>query len=312
MRELLIGLVPALMWGIAPPLMTRFVEGGAFIQMLGTMIGVTLVAIVFAIARGIVMLAPAVAIIAFVSGAMWPIGMYGQFASNMKIGVSRTFPISSGLQIAGNALIGWLVLGEWKTGRQISLGLLSICLILGGIMICNVVREKTANVPAQEGSSDSNGGSGSHTGSGSGAGSDKSIYILLIATTAGYWLYALMPKYIPDADSNTVFLLQGLGMLTSAICITRFAGKQKLTQLDGRDLCRSSVIGLLYGVAAIAFLISLRENGLVRGNLLGQLNLIIATLIGMYVLKEKQKVSPVRTWLGIALILGGVVIIQFV
>lgn len=288
MKSIAIGLIPAVMWGIAPPLMKKYVKGGAYIQMLGTMLGVLVVSIILILIHGYKTLSFSNLLLAVLSGAMWPIGMYGQFASNLKIGVSRTFPISAGLQITGNALIGWILLNEWKTSKQISFGLFGILLVLIGIIVGNVTLSK-------EKKNQSN---------------DVCTYVLLVATTIGYWLYALLPKYIPSTDSYSTFLLQAIGMIISAILITRICGKQKLSNLDYNDLLRASSVGLLYGIASFAYLISIRENGLVNGFLLGQLNLIIVTLIGMYILKEKQAVSRLQSWVGILFIIVGVILIE--
>ena len=288
LQSIAIGLIPAVMWGIAPPLMTKYAKGGAYIQMLGTMTGVFLISVLLVLTHGFKAMSVADSLLAVASGAMWPIGMYGQFAANMKIGVSRTFPVSAGLQIAGNALIGWIVLGEWSTVQQIGMGLCGVLLILAGIMLGNVAPQKQKKAAPGE----------------------LAALILLAATTVGYWLYALLPKYIPDTDAYSTQLLQAAGMMLSAVLITHFCGKRKLTDLHAGELGCASVIGLLYGIASFAYLISLRENGLVRGNLLGQLNLVIATLIGMYILKEKQPVSKARSWLGMVLILAGVAVIQ--
>ena len=288
LQSIAIGLIPAVMWGIAPPLMTKYAKGGAYIQMLGTMTGVFLISVLLVLTHGFKAMSVADSLLAVASGAMWPIGMYGQFAANMKIGVSRTFPVSAGLQIAGNALIGWIVLGEWSTVQQIGMGLCGVLLILAGIMLGNVAPQKQKKAAPGE----------------------LAALILLAATTVGYWLYALLPKYIPDTDAYSTQLLQAAGMILSAVLITRFCGKRKLTDIHVGELGCASVIGLLYGIASFAYLISLRENGLVRGNLLGQLNLVIATLIGMYILKEKQPVSKARSWLGMVLILAGVAVIQ--
>ncbi|MCI7328355.1 MAG: GRP family sugar transporter [Lachnospiraceae bacterium] len=290
MTAILIGLIPAMLWGILP-LILHYTKSNSWIQLKGTAQGNALVAIlVLLFLNPPTMSAPAL-VLSFLSGFAWPIGMYGQFECYKRLGVARTFPISAGLQIVGNALLGWLILGEWKSGRQIGLGMLGVLIILLGIVVSNVVfplvkkeEEKT----------------------------DKKAVLLLVLTTAGYWLYSLLPKLIVDGNPMSEFAPQALGIWFSVDLLVYVVGRQKRRDVMNRDGLVMTAVGTLYGFANIAFLYSISLNGMVKGFLLGQINMIIATLLGICILKERPKVGLLKTCIGLVMIAVGCITIQMI
>ena len=46
-----------------------------------------------------------------------------------NIGISKTMPLSTGLQLIGNTLIGAIIFGEWTRGSQYLIGTLALVLI---------------------------------------------------------------------------------------------------------------------------------------------------------------------------------------
>lgn len=50
----------------------------------------------------------------FLSGVAWIVGQGGQVTSFEVMGVSRTMPISTGLQLIGTSVLGVLFFGEWS------------------------------------------------------------------------------------------------------------------------------------------------------------------------------------------------------
>ena len=54
------------------------------------------------------------------------------------VGVSKTMPISTGLQLVGTTLFSAIFLGEWSTGLQVTLGLIAMVLLVTGIALTSL------------------------------------------------------------------------------------------------------------------------------------------------------------------------------
>lgn len=295
---IIIGLIPALLWGFAPLLLTRFVRGGSYVQMIGVGNGIAAFSVVVTLILRPQIPAAGDWILCFLSGATWMVGMYGQLIGYRTIGISRTFPLSTGVQIIGNALLGWLVLGEWKGARQILSGLVCTAIVMAGILV--------SNGKAQ-------GEQPSDTAGGQSSGSRDAYYILLVILTSfGYCLYSLLPKLTKTTDSMSQSLPQSLGILAGGLILAALFGRSALHKIPAKFIVTASAVGLWYGIASFAFLISISMNGMIRGFLLSQLNMIIATLSGIYILREPQKVPLWRSYAGMAAILAGCIAIQFI
>ena len=132
----LIALIPALGWGFMP-LITGKIGGSAVNQMFGIGAGATIVGLVaFAIGH------PTVSTTAFwfsvVCGALWTIGQIGQFVSFKRIGVSKTTPISTVLQLVGNSIIGAIIFGEWRGAKALTIGFVALAVIIVGALMTSM------------------------------------------------------------------------------------------------------------------------------------------------------------------------------
>lgn len=54
------------------------------------------------------------------------------------IGVSKTVPISTGLQLAGNALAGVLIWHEWTSGNMIMVGTIAVIALIVGAALTSL------------------------------------------------------------------------------------------------------------------------------------------------------------------------------
>ena len=81
---------------------------------------------------------PTVIIVGLISGAMWAFGQGTQLQSVNLVGVSKTMPISTGLQLVGTTLFSAIFLGEWSTGLQVTLGLIAMVLLVTGIALTSL------------------------------------------------------------------------------------------------------------------------------------------------------------------------------
>ncbi|MFT8372793.1 MAG: GRP family sugar transporter, partial [Liquorilactobacillus satsumensis] len=67
--------------------------------------------------------------------------------------------------------------------------------------------------------------------------------------------------------------------------------------------------GLLFGGAAIAYLLSMKANGIVNAFLLSQFSVVIATLIGILLLKESKAKEMTKVFGGLFLIIAGGILV---
>ncbi|MDG3086628.1 GRP family sugar transporter [Vibrio hannami] len=72
------------------------------------------------------------------SGVFWALGQTNQLKSIQLIGVSKTMPISTGLQLVSTSLFGVLVFHEWATTISIVLGVLALIFIIAGVVLTSL------------------------------------------------------------------------------------------------------------------------------------------------------------------------------
>lgn len=135
--DLLIALLPALFWG-SVVLINVLVGGGPYNQIRGTTLGTLIIGIILLLTGNAKFDDLAVIIVGLISGAFWALGQGYQLKSISLIGVSKTMPISTGLQLVGTTLFSAIFLGEWSTGIQVTLGLVAMVLLVIGIALTSI------------------------------------------------------------------------------------------------------------------------------------------------------------------------------
>lgn len=283
MINLLIGLLPAIIWGIMPVLLS-ITKGNPYIQLLGTTIG----SFVFS-SLLMLILHPNFSLLGlgfgFLSGLCWSIGQFGQYYGYKTIGVSQVFTLSTSFQIVGNSLIAGLLLKEWNSTFAISKGIIAVIIIVIGIIFTSIKFNGKIS-------------------------SDKKAYLILLFTTVGYWGYSLLPKF-ENGSAVNIFFVQTIGMLVSALILSSVYLKKNIFKYK-ISLAKNCIPGLLFGSAAYIYLCSIQLNGIVKAFILSQVSVIIATLFGLYYFKDqKEGISIFRTYCGLVLILIGTVMIEF-
>ena len=123
--DLLIALLPALFWG-SVVLINVLVGGGPYNQIRGTTLGTLIIGIILLLTGNAKFDDLAVIIVGLISGAFWALGQGYQLKSISLIGVSKTMPISTGLQLVGTTLFSAIFLGEWSTGIKMKLQAVTI------------------------------------------------------------------------------------------------------------------------------------------------------------------------------------------
>lgn len=295
MEPILIGLIPALGWGFQGIIMQKIGGTSANKQM-----GMVLTALVMAIAISIVnpvTWTPTLVIAAAINGIPWAIAQILQNKSFEYLGVSRTMPITSGEQLVFTALVGTLCFGEWATTRQLALGFGGIAIIVVGT-IFTAYTEK--------------GDDGRRT-------SGDFVKGLVITTISSllYVAYATVARFF-KVDSFQILLPQALFMFAATVLLSIYVTKREVPggPLDreqgvfGIKSWQNMLTGVLWSIANIAVLFSNQINGVAVGWTLANMNLIFATLGGLFILHEKKTPKELRSVIaGMVLIaVGGVLI----
>ncbi|GLB47059.1 putative sugar uptake protein [Philodulcilactobacillus myokoensis] len=283
--NILIGLIPALLWGLMPVAVNK--SGGRPInQLIGTTYGAFIIAlIVYLIKR------PEISASTFwwclLSGIFWTFGQLTQYTSFTKIGVSTAMPISTGMQLVGNSLIGVLFFGEWNSIEFKIIGFSAIVLIIIGIALTTKTDSdnKINSAALKEG------------------------VLLLLFGTFGYAGYSAFPR-IANADGWSALFPQILGMLITAVIFSIGLSKQNPVKdsLFSRHSILNMSTGFLFGLAAFVYLISTHLNGVATGFTISQMCVIVSTLSGIFIIGEhKSKRELTFVILGLILVvIGGI------
>ena len=213
--DLLIALLPALFWG-SVVLINVLVGGGPYNQIRGTTFGALIIGILLLLTGNTKFDDPIVIIVGLISGAFWALGQGYQLKSVSLIGVSKTMPISTGLQLVGTTLFSAIFLGEWSTGTQVILGLVAMILLVGGIALTSIKGKNEASESTKN--------------------FGKAIPILLISTV-GYVVYVVVAQIFGVDGMNALFF-QSIGMAIGGLILS---AKHETT-------IRSTVWNLIPGV----------------------------------------------------------------
>lgn len=170
-------------------------------------------------------------------------------------------PISTGLQLIGNTIIGVLIFSDWKTVNQYVIGILALIIIVIGVTLTTVTRN----------------------------GSSKKISVrdltLLLFTTIGYWVYSAFPNAV-SASAQSLFLPHTLGILLGATLYLLFT--KRISAYTEKASWLDVFAGIAFGIGAYTYMISAQMNGITSAFIYSQLSVIISTVGGMTLLGEHK------------------------
>ncbi|MBW1604959.1 GRP family sugar transporter [Lactobacillus sp. Sy-1] len=284
---ILIGILPALLWGIGPLIATK--AGGRPIdQLMGTVYGQVAVGLVLYI-----IFRPELTLSGFIwcfaGGALWSIAQLMQFAAFTKMNVSTAMPISTGLQLVEIPLIGVIVWGEWGSATAKLIGFISILVLIVGITLTSI-QDGSVERPKMD---------------------YKSGLTLLIVGSLGYTACSVFPR-VPNASGLSSLFPQTLGMFFGGVVLGLFLQtKDHKPLFFTKPAFKSTTIGITGGFGVLAYLTSLKLNGVATAFPLTQLNVIISTLGGIIILHEhKNKKELTFTIIGLLLVIGSAFMIS--
>jgi glucose uptake protein len=271
----LIALLPAIFWG-SVVLINVLVGGGPFNQIRGTTLGTLIIGVILLLSGQAQFDHPIVIVVGLISGVFWALGQGYQLKSVNLIGVSKTMPISTGMQLVGTTLFSAIFLGEWSTGTQVILGLLSMILLVIGIALTSL---KGRNEAA---------GSNSKFG--------KAMVILLISTV-GYVVYVVVAQ-IFGVDGTSALFFQSIGMAIGGFILSM----KHETSIKSTTL--NLIPGVVWGIGNLFMFYSQPKVGVATSFSFSQLLVIVSTLGGIYLLGErKDRRQMIGIWSGIVLII---------
>lgn len=261
MNGLLVALIPALLWGTLP-LVSMKTGGKPTHQVFGMTIG----ALLFSLSVSFIYppgFEPKVILIGFISGLFWTVGQFYQFASMQTMGVSKTMPFSTGTQLAGAALFGILIFGEWDTSFKLFIGSLALILIITGVLFTSY-EGKTGR---------------------SGRRSEKLLrglgYVFL--STLGYLAYLLIIRYF-NLNGWSIILSQSVGMIIGSLAFS----VRSMKEIASKYTFRNITSGLMWGGGNIALLIATKLEGVATSFSMSQIGTVLSTLGGIFLLHEKK------------------------
>jgi glucose uptake protein len=272
--DIFIAVLPALFWGTIVVFNVKL-GGGPYSQILGTTIGALILSIVIYIFSQPV-LTPYIFLIGMISGLFWTLGQTYQLKSIQLIGVSKAFPISTGLQLISTSLFGVIVFKEWDTTRSIVLGIIAILLIIAGVVLTSVEKKKNGE-------------------EGNGGDFKKGLWFLFISTV-GYLVYVVIMRLF-NVGGWQALMPQGVGMVIGALLLTlKYKPYNKYT-------IKNIIPGLVWAAGNLFLFISQPRVGVATSYSLSQMGVVVATLGGIFILKEKKtKIQLICIAIGITLI----------
>ena len=280
MSGILLALLAAICWG-SLVLISVKLGGNAYSQTFG----ITLGAFLFALSM-LFFSEPkfnsTVWIVGVISGALWAIGQTGQFISVKFIGVSKTVPISTGMQLIGTSLFGSIVFHEWSTLTQIILGIIALCCLIVGVILNSIGNDSEDN----------------------GHQFKKGI-ITLILSSFGYIGYVVIIRWY-EINGWSAILPQATGMLVVGFLIALWK------RAFNKYTIRNMLSGVVWATGNIALLLSVPIIGVATSYSLSQTGIVISTLGGIFLLgesREKKRIFMVIA--GCLLVIAGGVLIGY-
>lgn len=272
MGSILIGLIPALGWGFQGIIMQK-IGGTTANKQMGMVLTALVMSIVVALVDPIAW-SPSLIAAAAVNGIPWAIAQILQIKSFDYLGVSRAMPLTSGMQLILTSVIGAFYFNEWPHAWQMGVGFAGIALIIVGTVLT------TYTEAGQETTSKSD--------------IRKGVIITAISS-ALYVAYATAARFF-NVDSFQILLPQAMFMLAATIVISIIVSKRdsvdgvfgRVEGVFGLKSWQNMLTGVLWSVANIAVLFSNQVNGVAVGWTLANMNLIFATLGGLFILHEKK------------------------
>ena len=265
--DLLIALLPALLWG-SVVLINVKVGGSPYEQIMGTVLGAFIIGTItyFIVQPELNLKILAVGII---SGAFWALGQGNQLKSVELIGVSKTMPISTGLQLVSTTLISVLFFNEWTTTKAVVLGIAALLFLVIGVILTSLKGDNE------------DGGNNNY----------KKALPILIISTIGYVTDVVIGQFFEVEGWDALFP-QAIGMVIGGILLS-FKHQPKK-----KNVLKNIIPGVVWALGNMALFYSQPKVGVATSFSFSQMLVVVSTLGGIFILKEKK---TKKQYIGIAI-----------
>ncbi|MBT2757626.1 EamA family transporter [Mesobacillus foraminis] len=281
MTGILLALLAAVTWG-SIVFVSNKLGGDEDSQILGTTAGALLFAILVYLYKR-PDLSPLIWTVGVISGLFWSVGQKNQFGAVRYLGVAKTAPMSTGLQLIGTTFFGVFIFKEWQTTASIVIGLAALACIIAGALLTSLNK-------------------------GEGKGEGKSLkkgFLVLLLSTAGYIGYVVLIRWF-NIDGWAAVLPQGIGMVVGAILMTI------RDKPYNKYALRNTITGILWSTGNLGLLLALPLIGVATSFSLSQTGIVISTIGGLFFLNERKSKNQVwKVLLGCLLIIIGGVLLGF-
>lgn len=279
---IVLALIPALCWG-SIGLISGRLGGSSYQQTLGMTAGAVLFGL-FSLMYFHVQLSGMAMLVGVASGLCWAVGQFEQFQSMKFIGISRTVPISTGLQLAGTALAGVILFHEWKTSSMVTMGTIAVIVLIAGAALTSL-RDKRQNVSSQP------------VEAGRGA-------TALAISTVGYILYTVIVN-LSGLDSKLIIFPQSIGMILGALIFVMLSAQNR-RKVWHKATAKNIITGLVWGIGNFFMFMAIPKVGLAISYSLAQCGIVISTFGSIWLLGEKKtNREMVYTIIGSLLVIAG-------
>lgn len=277
--DILISLVPALGWGLVP-ILASLSGANPKEQLLGTAISTLILGIItFLVVKPLIVFPEF--FISVISGLFWAIGQFLVFKSFQLTDVSKAMPISTGTQLIGSVLFSAFVFGEWSKISSFVLGIASLLVIVVGIYFTSYSSKKGEGI------------------------STKAILTLLLSSSS-LVLYIVINKFFGISGFD-IILPQSIGIFLATLVIC-YVNKGSL---GIKKVLLNLTTGFSWSIANICMFVASASVGVATAFTLSQINVVVATLGSIVILKE-SKTSQEKKFIlrGIVMILIGAFVIS--
>jgi glucose uptake protein len=272
-------LLPAILWG-SIVLVSVKLGGNAYSQTLGITLG-SLIFSIFMFFFKMPDMGPTVWIVGILSGISWSVGQLYQLNSVKYMGVSKTVPISTGMQLLGTTLFGVIVFKEWTTATTVILGVIALICIIGGVIFTAIGKkgEEEKNEDFKKG------------------------LLVLVISSLGYLGYVVVVRWF-EIEGWAAILPQSIGMLCGALILS--ARHKPFTKYAFRNI----LTGLMWAIGNIGLLLANPKVGVAIAFSFSQMGIVISTLGGIFLLGEKKSKKQLTfVIIGCALVIAGGVLL---
>lgn len=281
--DILIALSPSLFFGVMAILIGYF-GGGARQQNFGVTVGAGATSLIaFYLIGG----SWSVRVIGAGLGAgfLWTGAQFFQLRAFKAHGVSRTMPLSTGIQLFINALAGVILFGEWNTLLALGVGIASLVAITLGTLLSTWSEETLSPLPP------------------------KRRRLGIINTTAAGTLFGLYPPLlrffeVPASDGPGGM---GLGLIIGGVVLgLSLPADGSHDRVLSPATVKIALSGLMWTCANTLLLEGNERIGVATGFALSQLGVVISTFGGIILLGEQRTRREMRaTVQGVTLVLVG-------